>query len=221
MLQGIAALMVAQGQVSTIIPVQKKAYASTVDTLSTHSIVPNSTPTTGNLLILCVVSDTTITGTPSGWSVVNSAVFTTGTYMYWKVSAGNETTISVTISTTDSCCLGFLEYSGLSTLDKTNSAEGSLSSIPTGTTATTTAANELIVTLAGISSGSAGTAPTTVSSWSNGQVTTLSASSTGASDPNIGMDIAVQIVSVTGAYTSTATTVANSTNPSGIIGTFK
>lgn len=201
---------------AAIVQVQKTVIASTTNS-ATPSVSFGVAPTSGHLLILAVVSDTTIASTPVGWTVVSSQVSSTGTYMYSKTSDGSETTVNLTLANSDSYCLAIMEYSGVSTLDQTagNATQGAASPMTSGATATTTAANELLVGLSGISAFV--TAATTT--WNNSFVSQGSVAATGA---NVKLDIAVLTVSSTGAYTASVNiNPTASANNSMIIATFK
>lgn len=206
---------------------QSKTYGS-IASATSHSITLDAAPSSGNLLVLCVVSDTTVTGTPSGWSVVTSAVDFTGTYMYYKIAGVSESaTISVGLSSSDCCALVVLEYSGntATPLDKTASAIAQSSPCSTGTTTTTTQASEFLVALVGLSNatGTTPTSPPTVASWSNSFVSQANVSTSGT-NPNVTAGVATLNVSATGTYSSAATLSglqAGQAHNSGIIGTFK
>lgn len=224
MIPGLASLLVKRGAavpaVTGITQVQKKVYLSITNPPS-HAITLDSTPVNGNILIVGVVSDTVVSPLPpTGYTTVQSAVDFTGTYLFWKVSDGTESTITIALSTNASCNIAVMEYSGITTLDKSASATGQgTTTIGTGTTATTTAENELIVSLAGLSNG--GTTPPTVTSWNNSMVSQLNGLCSGVGTP-IDIDMAVKIVAATGTFTATATlSVAGSADNSGIIATFK
>lgn len=221
MIPGLASLLIKRnGKVQGINQVQKKVYLSVTNPPS-HNITLDSIPNAGNILIIGVVSDTTVSPLPpTGYTTVASAVDFSGTYMFWKVSNGTESTITIALSTNASCCISVLEYTGLTTLDVATSATGQgTATVGTGTTATTTAANELIVSLAGLSNG--GTTPPTVTSWNNSMVSQLSGQSSGIGTP-VNIDMAVKTVSATATFTATATlSVAGSADNSGIIATFK
>lgn len=208
-----------------ITQVQKQTYGS-VGNSTTHNIVLPGTPTTGNLLILCIVADTVISATiPSNggsttFSQVANAVDNTGTYMYVKtVSATDSATTVVTLSSSASCSLIVYEYNGITALDKQTSAigQGGSGTVNPGTTAATTAANELVIALAGLwLNGLA----QDVSAWSNGFAVADSVASTFGVTNRAATGI--KIVSVTGTQNSIATLTATlSANNSGIIATFK
>lgn len=200
-----------------ITQVQHNVKGSTASATS-HNIVFGSPPTSGNVLILCVVSDTTVLPTPpTGWTTIQAAVGNSGTYMYWKTAGVSESsTVTVTISASDSCVLSIYEYSNITTLDQSAQlvSGSNVTAVPTGTTSATTAANELIVCLCGMDD------VNTVTSWSNSIVTDQAAVTTG-SVTNVSLTVGIKIVSATGTQTSTATVTGLSNNPSGIIATFK
>ena len=229
MLQGIVALMVGRKGVAPpvgITQIQKKSYGSTAGS-TTHAITLDSTPVNGDMLILGIVADdlfSSISG--SGWSQAVQSLDNSSTYFYWKIAGASEpTTITVTIATATSCALGCMEYSGLTTVDKTANAtgqNGSNAPISTGTTVTTTAANELVVGIAGMW-GFTGTNGQNVTSWNNSFVSQCAGNSgTDLTHPFIGLDMAVKVVSATGAYVGAATTnLSLSSNDTGAIATFK
>lgn len=224
MLQGIPGLMISRPAVPVIAgitQVQVAQYASTTNP-ATHTIGATqgwAAPVAGNVLIMAVVCDSTVS-TPAGWTLGNSAVDFSGTYIFWKVSAGTETSISLTAGGAASMCIGLMEYDNLTTIDKTANAIGQgTTTVGTGTTAATTAADELIVVVAGVSNG--GTTPPTVSSWNNSLVSQVSVQASGVGVP-ITLDLAVKIVAATGTQSGTATLSATGTaHNSGIICTFK
>lgn len=179
-----------------------------------------STPTAGNLLIAALYDNAgTLGATITGWSLANSVQSSTSpeSYVFYKVANGTEST-TVTANSAGSTImdLGIYEYTGFTgipTLDKTAFGSGNLgvTSVNTGTTATTTAVNELLF-VEGATPGVVATAP----SWSNSFVListisgTLSALFTGQ-----------LIVAATGAYTSTVSFTGASNFPNAIIATFK
>lgn len=221
MKRAIPALMVASGAKPVSVGIaqkQHKSYFSSANA-TTHNIVLDSTPIQGNLMILCVVSDDAVTSTPAGWTAVNNASGFCDIFMYWKIAGASESsTISVTINSSDCCILFAYEYSGLTTLDKTNAAtgQGGSNTINTGTTATTTAANELVIALVGSASNATGRS---ISSWSNSLVADFS----GLTSVTVVLGgVAILVVSATGTYTTTATmNISGSGNDVGIIATFK
>lgn len=196
--------------------VQSKSYTGTA--ASSHSIVLDAGPTQGNLLVLAVVSDATV-NTPSGWSVVNSAVDDTGTYMYTKdAGAGESATITVSPASSAALAMAVLEYSGMSasSLDKTEKAIDQSTPCSTGTTATTTQGDEVLVGMVGVNQA----ASRTISSWSNSFTQQFSVA-TGSGSSHVRLGVALRTVSSTGTYETAATLSGAQINSSGIIGTFK
>lgn len=137
-----------------------------------------ATPTSGNLLVVTGNSDATITG-PSGFTAGPSVVDGNGAYMWWKVSNGTESTITITPGSAANTAMTAAEYSGLTAtpLDASNSSTIASSSgtSTTSTSLTTTAASDLWVAAALLHgySGSAPTSPT----WTNSLANQLSPSS--------------------------------------------
>lgn len=195
--------------------VQSKSYTGTA--AASHDIVLDSGPIQGNLLVLCVVSDATVT-TPSGWDVVNSAVSDTGTYMYTKDAGASESaTITVSPTSSASLAMAVLEYSGMTaaSLDKTAAATNT-QPVSTGTTATTAQADEVLVGIVGVNQ----SASRTISSWSNSFVQLYSVA-TGSGASHVRLGVALLTVAGTGTYETAATLSGAQANCSGIIGTFK
>lgn len=178
-----------------------------------------ATPTANNLLIAIVGdSDGSNNATAiSGWSkAVQGNVSTANEVtVFYKVATGAEsTTVTATTSATVNADMAIHEYSGLATsspLDKTANAGSSLptSSTGTGTTPTTTVVSELLI-VAGFCSGIP-----SFTSWSNSFNLRDTVSQT--ADTLFTGD---QIVSATGAYTSTLT-ITTTAVISTLIATFK
>lgn len=77
---------------------------------------PGGQPNTGDLLILAVASDTTVT-TPTGYTLAVSDVVNQGDYLYYRKAGGSEPT-SITVTTTGDfpTVVAFLRYSGADTV---------------------------------------------------------------------------------------------------------
>lgn len=179
------------------------------------SAIYASTPTLNNLLIAIVASNNDGNlDTIAGWTLAieSSGSPASDISILYKVSNGAEST-TVTANNTGASLmeLAIFEYSGLATssvLDKTATGNGVGTTVSTGTTATTTIADELLIV--GVGSSSLQTA----TSWSNsfttrqviGTVNTLLCSD--------------RIVSATGAYETTLTG-GNVTTMGACIATFK
>lgn len=199
-------------------------YASTASA-ATHTINWGTTPVSGNLLILTAVSDATIT-TPTGWTLANSAVDFSGTYIFYKTAGASEGNISVSPTSSDCLAAVAFEYSGMAAsgqLDKTASAtgQGTATSVSTGTTATTTQSSELLIAVAGTTTAVGNGTGQLVSSWNNSFAIEANATPTG-STLNTRNGTASRTVSATGTYTTTATIGGTgSGHDSGIIAAFK
>lgn len=202
-----------------ITQVQTKQYSSTSSS-TTHVLTWNSTPTSGNLLVITVATDAAMTSPPSGWTTNVSVADFVGSYIISKISAGTESSVTVTINASDSCALAGFEYSGIATgIDKTASAnfQGGSGFIGCGTTATTTAANELLIAFV-----SSNQTARSVSSWDNSFTQLGSKGQTTGSAANVWNTSAYRVVSSTGAFTTNATLDANSgSHDNGMIATFK
>lgn len=204
-----------QVQIMPATQVQKKKYAAPSASTS-HSVVFDSAPTQGNLLILCVVGDA-IVNTPSGWDQAVDSVNFTDTGIYYKTAGASEsTTITVSLSGSAKAVMLAYEYSGMTNaLDKTASATSSASTIASGTTATITVPDQLLVALFGINQSTSGT----VSSYSNSFVQDDFAD-TGNTGADVAGYVAMRTVSTTGAYSTTATLNDFHSGNSGVIATF-
>lgn len=171
---------------------------------TSFTVVLTSSPTNGNMLVIAIGTWTTgtsptvssITQTGATWSKAKAQSNTNSDAEVWYTTAlsGAGTTITINLSGTPAIAgAAASEYSGLdpSPLDKTTSATGSSVSPASGTTATTTVANELLIASITGTNGA-------ISSPTNGFTLTTSTSNHG---------YLAKIVSSTGAY-STAVTSA-------------
>lgn len=227
-LTGYAPTIVVRGPVLAPAPaggsfsqVQKKTYASTASA-SSHTITFDATPTSGNLCIWVVTSDA-IVSTPSGLTLAVSAIDYAGHYIFYRINGASESASTAFVpSASTSLVVAAYEYSGMATssvLDRTasNTPGGIVSSVATGTTATTSQADELVIVTVGIS-GTTGFP--TISSWSSSFATEDTVASTGSA-VNIRVGTAIRKVTSTAAYSSTATLSSTTAAPSGAIATFK
>lgn len=116
-----------------------------------------STPTQNNLLVAVFTwrGDTTVTGTPSGWSLATNSGNGSGIdgAIYYKVAgAGESTTHTWTLGASNKFAGCASEWSGCltsSVLDKVNSNTGSGTAGTCGLTGTLSQANELVVAMFG------------------------------------------------------------------------
>ena len=138
------------------------------------------------------------------------------TYAYIKpVETGDDKTHSFTGMNTDAGGIMY-EIEGEIELDKTaqtDSGTGQSNTRSSGTTATTTAANELLIAMVTIRHG------TQTPSWDNSFVSRANLT-TGGGQNNATLDIADRAVTSTGAYETTASW-ADSNENNGCIATFK
>jgi hypothetical protein len=204
----------------SIVTGNAKSFASTSSATS-HSITVDNTPAQNNLMILTVVCDAYLT-TYTGWT--NQTTTTgedwVGTYILSKVAGASESkTMTVSIGDSTGCTLGYYEITGATSVDKVAAAigQGGSSNISTGTTATTTAANEVVIAVVGLNVGNADD----VSAWSNGFTQDYNVVTTNGGTQARGVS-AHKVVTSTGAQTTTATIGLNTRNhDSGAIVTIK
>jgi ribosomal protein L17 len=170
--------------------------AASVTSLSIGAGDGWATPTSGNLLVATANSDATIP-TPSGWTAGPSVVDGNAAYIWWKISAGNESTVTIAPSSSANTVMTVCEYSGnaASPFDVSNSStiSGSSGTTTTSVSVTTTQAGDLIVAFAALHSGA--TNPTGLT-WTNSFSTTVSGS-TGATTPTVDSFIAELVATYT------------------------
>lgn len=135
-----------------------------------------ATPTSGNLLVITVNLDVTMT-LPSGWTAGPSVVDDNAAYLFYKTSAGNESTIAPTYASTNAI-LTACEYSGMTAtpFDVQNSSTiaASPGTSTTSTSVTTTAAGDLVFAAACLYDFNAAFQPApTAPSWTNSFVNVL------------------------------------------------
>lgn len=211
--------------------VQLNTYNSSADATS-HSVTYGSTPTSGNLLVIGVISGGEIATPPTGWTLADSPeAASVGLYCFYKVAGASEpTTVSFTQSAAAMMCITAMEYSGMVTVSpKDQSAHnttvgGTAASVSSGTTATTTNANDLLVVVAGApgDQGAPNDNLVSFSSWSAGYTTQSAMKSTGTGAfGGVCGSVGTQSVSAMGAYSATATWNTTTGNPEALIVAFK
>jgi hypothetical protein len=174
--------------------------------------------TAGTLLILCAIGDgTTNTITPpSGWTNGPYAAAWADVGLWWRLSSGAPTTVTVTSAAGNAIGMEVYEFAGLqNTIDKTatNATTGTGTSLPTGTTATLARQPQLCIAVFGTDSGGVGA--DFVSVYSGGYVKL-----DGRAAGSIGwFDIASLVVNSTAAAVCTAT-VTSTSGPAALIATF-
>lgn len=186
----------------------------TTATGTTTAIATYPSPTqAGNLLIAAATCDTTNppSGSP-GWQTAKSVANTGSTIVFWKIATGTETSFTANRAVAATMLLSIHEYSGFirnAIIDAAVSSTSTAVTIPTGTTPSTFTANELLFAACGILTNN------TLTSWSNSFVTVVTISNF------VSQFTAQNIVTSTGAYTTTATTTATSAVNQGILVTFR
>lgn len=135
---------------------------------------PIGSATAGNLLVATLVTSTTsgsITGF-SGWTLVTSVPSaSTTTYMYYKIAAGGETSLTIGTANTINLYLSFVEIAGFTTtptLDVWSSNTAANGSSSVSTTATTGPTNTVVPAFSIVAIGHNGA--NTPSSWTNSYV---------------------------------------------------
>lgn len=185
-----------------------------------------ATPTSGNLLVVSANSDATV-NTPSGYTLGPSVVDGNGAYVFWKISAGNESTVTVSPTSAANTSITVCEYSGndASPLDASNTStiSGSGGNTTTAVSVTTTAGADLIVAVAAIhlGSGSGGGTPTGPS-WTNSFVNQLS-TGTGGTNPTDTYTFYAELLpaGAAGAYSTAATWTGNAGDRQELVIAFK
>jgi hypothetical protein len=181
----------------------------------------------GNLLVAFGNSDATI-ATPSGFSVGDSAINNAALYVWWKIAAGGETTVTLTPSVTRPVVGAVLEYSSIAAVSPKDVSVTATGAGPTtgpvsaGTTSATSQASELVVAATGPHSFSSAARPASPT-WTNSYTTRASGSTAfvATAGRNAALFVGELIVSSVGAQT-TATSWTNSADDWGaIICTFK
>jgi hypothetical protein len=205
--------------------VQKQG-AQSAGSTSSLSVTLGSAPIPGNLLVAACNSDATV-ATPTGFLLAVSAISGQALYLWYRVvQSGDSATVAFAPSVADSVAGGVLEYSGIITpnpLDQTasNTAGGNPTSISTGTTGTTSQANELVIVVAGPHAGN--NHPWTLSSWSAGYTSEIEEPNGIATvgSASCACHIGDQVVSAVGTYSATATWSPSSSDAGALIATFK
>ena len=185
--------------------VQRKGKGANAASISIGAGDGWATPSTGNLLVVTANSDATvsITGT---WTAGPSVIDGNGTYIWYRISDGTETTITCTPSVSDTICITAAEYSGntASPFDVSNSSTiaSSNGTTTTSVSVTTTATGDLIIAAACLHSG--GTPQPTSPSWTNSFVNQLTAASGGVTSADVTTFYSELIAGAGGSYSTSA-----------------
>jgi hypothetical protein len=185
-----------------------------------------ATPSAGNLLVVTANSDAlvTITNIGTAWTAGPSVVDGNGTYFWWKISQGTESTITCTPSVSDTICITVAEYSGnaASPFDVSNSSTiaGTSGTTTTSTSVNTTAAGDLIVAAACLHIGGAGSGTNTAPSWTNSFTNQLTATSGGSGSTDVTTFYAELVAGAAGAYSTSASWTGNAADRQQLIVAF-
>ena len=184
----------------------QKTTAGTSGNASSITASYGSAPTQGNLLVLVHHYRNTGTVTlPGGWTqaVVKQSAGSKITIAYKIAGVAEGSDVTVSVSSADDQTITIFEYEGIETvspLDQTASDVGSLTSCSTGTTPTTTTANQLLIAGVGLNGASGGWANT----WTNGFTQQSTVVSTVSIDNQVSASsTAARIVVATGGYETT------------------
>src|SRR6476469_7360239 len=186
--------------------------------------------TAGNKLLMAVNSDATV-ATPAGWTLIVSSIHNAGCYLFAKKTLGGETAFTVTPGSAASTCVGVAEYDGfigatIATAQdqtQTNGSATGAATRSTGTTATTTLADEYAIAIWGYSASQViyvNGGANKCSAQTNSFVEKGDVGTTKTTGTNVGLCVAVKTLTATGTAESTATT-ANSPPAESVIATFK
>jgi hypothetical protein len=187
------------------------------------------TPTAGNLLVVSANGDFTSTA-PTGagtWNAGPSIVDGNGTFTWWKIATGTESTVTVSLTSgTFNFCITLAEYSGVAAtpLDTSNSITnaGSGSFTLVMPSVTTTVAADLVLFF-GLVHGAGSIAPV-FSSWTASVVNTITAASNSTPANAVAYSFVGELApaGAAGSYTSTLTVTASQpSDRQGIILAFK
>lgn len=200
----------------TIIPglvpsILQSAVLTGAGVLSTYSATFGATPTNGNDLVAICNSDATVT-TPSGWTLVETVVASSGFYV-WTKTAGVSEPATVTVTPT------VVADGGLIILELANTAGVDVSATPVqvstaGTTAlcasiTTTADGDLVLAIGGVHEYTV--APSGIS-YNNSFTAKTSALSTAVAGTAAGCFCGYLVKTVAGAVGATTISWTSSTN---------
>ncbi len=177
-----------------------------------------STPTTGNLLLMAVNCENSVS-TPSGWTLAASQVSGSGLYLFYKIADGSETTTqSVTASAASSFVVSLAEYFGQATspLDVVSSAASGTSALTTGT-ANLTGPTDLAVAVFG----SYGTGPSGINAQTGGFTEQQDWFTTRTTGTDVGLSVSTLRTTDSGAVSSTATASGTVTGGAGLVAGFK
>lgn len=185
-----------------------------------------SAPTAGNYIIVSANSDATVS-TPTGagsWTAGPSVVDGNGTYTWYKVATGTETSITFSPSVSDKIAVTAHEVSGLSAFDVSNSSTIAAVSgnATTSTSVTTTQAGDYVIAFALLHGTLGGTiAVPTSPTWTNSFVNQLTASTAGTADADCFTFVGELTVGAAGSYSTSCSWTNNRADRQEIVLAFK
>lgn len=189
-------------------------------TLAVGSTQGWATPTSGNLLIAWTASD--ITMTLAGWTAGPSVVDNDAAYIWYKIAAGTESTVTFSAgSATSPYVCGVLEYSGLAAtpFDVSNFSanQATNTTAASGSVTTTGTSGDLVFALACTHSINNMSAP----SWTNGFTNQQTANSGTTTNLQMHAVCADLNQAVAGAISTTASWTGTGNDVQGLIIAFK
>lgn len=119
---------------------------------SGHVCDLGSSPTVGQVDVLCVNSDTTVS-TPTGFTAAPSSVNQQGSYIFRRVAAGSEgSTVTVITTGNFNCQVSWSRWDNISAADDATATQASVNgtSTPAHSTATLSTATELVIAFAAL-----------------------------------------------------------------------
>jgi len=181
-----------------------------------------ATPTAGNLLAATANGDNLVS-TPGGWTAGPSVVDDNAIYLFWKIAAGTESTVTLTEGGATDMISTVCEYSGATAtpLDVSNTSTITVTegTTTTNTSVTTTAANDLVIAVAGVYRFTA-TSSASAPSWTNSFANQLSQTVTGAT--NRGATFLAELTAgAAGAYATSASWTGSMTCRQELVIAFK
>lgn len=170
-----------------------------------------ATPTTNNIIVVWGNADATITISGSGWTAGPSVVDGNGAYVWYKVSNGTESTLTLTPGVSDRIDISAYEISGATLTGVTTNSSTIVSVVGTTTTAAavTTSVGAIVLVAALLHQFLGNAAAPSSPSWSNGFTNQLATNTNGISDLDTQTFVGDLIVGSGGSYSSACTWTNN------------
>jgi hypothetical protein len=183
------------------------------------------TATAGRLIVVCVGSDDYKTGDPSGYTLSTGCSQQTflGHYVWWKIAAGGETSVSYTIGSASKSAWLVAEFDNIdATPYDTSNGQFATSSVNSYSTPTVTPSTGRRLSLASIG-GSSGTADfTAMTGWTNSYTNIASSFHSGSATRDI-VSLAYLVLTGDGSTGTSSAATYNifADSETGIIAVFK